>query len=94
MGAPIGNSNRATQYRLQKEIEAALKGESVSGSLEELRLILRAQAAKAKEGDPQALKELMDRWAGKPVATTELSGPDGSPGAQHADDCNTVPDKE
>ena len=77
MAAPIGNSNRATQYRLQREIEEALKGESASESLEELRLILRAQVEKAKDGDTQAFKELMDRWAGKAVASTEISGPDG-----------------
>lgn len=93
MGAPIGNTNRATQYRLQKEIETALKGESASEALEELRLILRAQVTKAKEGDTQAFKELMDRWAGKAVATTELSGPDGSPVALQAVDWNIVPAK-
>lgn len=77
MGAPIGNANRATQYRLQREIEEALKGESKSEALEELRLIIKAQVNKAKEGDTQAFKEIMDRWAGKAVAITELSGPDG-----------------
>lgn len=78
MGAPVGNSNRATQYRLQREIEEALKGDSASDNLIELRAIIRAQVNKAKEGDTQAFKEIMDRWAGKAVASTEISGPDGS----------------
>lgn len=79
MGAPVGNTNRATQYRLQREIETVFQGESTSENLEGLRSIIRAQFAKAQEGDTQAFKELMDRWAGKPVASTEISGPDGGP---------------
>lgn len=93
MAAPVGNTNRATQYRLQREIEAILRGESASDALEELRLLIRAQVNKAKEGDTQAFKEIMDRWAGKAVATTELSGPEGGPVPVQAIDWNIVPPK-
>ena len=79
MAAPVGNSNRATQYRLQWEIERVLRGESpevapdsVSESLVNLREMIVAQAEKAKGGDTQSFKELMDRWAGKPTQPMDV----------------------
>lgn len=93
MGAPAGNTNRATQYRLQREIEDALRGESKSESLDELRLILRAQVSKAKEGDTQAFRELMDRWAGRPAQALAVTGEDGGPVQLQAVEWNIVPPK-
>jgi hypothetical protein len=45
---------------------------------EALRRIAEALVAKAQEGDISAIKELGDRIDGKSIATTELSGVDGS----------------
>ena len=43
-----------------------------------LRNVTEALVAKAESGDVSAIKELGDRIDGKSVATTELTGADGS----------------
>ncbi len=43
------------------------------------RRVAEALILKAQEGDIAAIKEFADRVDGKSVATTEISGPDGSP---------------
>jgi len=43
-----------------------------------LRNVTEALVAKAESGDVSAIKEVFDRMDGKSVATTELTGPDGS----------------
>lgn len=79
MGAPVGNTNRATQHRLKYEIEKALRKRSATEELEALQALIDAQINKAAEGDLASFKELMDRWAGKAPQGLELTGEDGGP---------------
>jgi len=72
MGAPAGNTNRATQYRLRHTIEKVLRKRSASDELEALEKMIEAQAQKAEEGDLGAFKELMDRYAGRAAQSVEL----------------------
>jgi hypothetical protein len=50
----------------------------VQSDAERLRQIAEALIDKAASGDVSAIKELGDRIDGKSVATTELTGVDGS----------------
>lgn len=79
MAAPIGNSNRATQYRIKHTIEKVLRKRSASDELEALERLVEAQVLKAEEGDLQSFKEIMDRYAGKAPQGIELTGDDGGP---------------
>jgi len=56
----------------------ALRRAVVQSDAERLRMIAEALIDKAASGDVSAIKELGDRIDGKSVATTELTGVDGS----------------
>lgn len=79
MGAPVGNSNRATQYRIKHTIEKELRRRSATEELEALQALIGVQVDKAMEGDLASFKELMDRYAGKAPQGLELTGDDGGP---------------
>lgn len=94
MGAPVGNTNRATQYRVKRTIEKVLRARSASDELEALEQLIEAQVAKAAEGDLQSFKEIMDRYAGKAPQGVELTGADGEPVEFKAVDWNIVRPKD
>jgi hypothetical protein len=72
-GAPLGNQNgkkaRLFYDQLKKELaqEDAIK----------LRKIAQKLVEAAQEGQPWAVKEIMDRVDGKAIQVTEMSGLDG-----------------
>ena len=75
VGAPEGNQNSSKSNRLFAE---TIRRMVVQSEGEIARKVAEALISKAQEGDISAIKEFADRVDGKAVATTELSGPDGS----------------
>lgn len=73
VGAPLGNQNskksRLFYDQLRKELaqEDAIK----------LRRIAKKLVEAAEDGEPWAVKEIMDRVDGKAIQVTEMSGLDG-----------------
>ena len=70
-----GNNYSSKSNRLWAE---TLRRAVVQSDAERLRQIAEALIDKAASGDVSAIKELGDRIDGKSVATTELTGVDGS----------------
>jgi hypothetical protein len=79
MAAPEGNTNRATQYRIKRTLEAVLDRRSRAEGRDALEKACEAMLEKAEDGDVTAFREIADRLDGKPKQQTELSGPDGQP---------------
>jgi hypothetical protein len=75
-GAPLGNTNSSKSNRLFGD---TIRRMVVQSEGEIARKVAEALILKAQEGDIAAIKEFADRVDGKSVATTEISGPDGSP---------------
>ncbi len=72
-GAPVGNQNSKKGKLFYDALRVAL----VQEDRKKLRKITDKLVQAAEEGEPWAVKEIMDRMDGKPVNTTELSGADG-----------------
>jgi hypothetical protein len=72
-GAPIGNTNSKKGKLFYGELHKAL----IQEDRIKLRQIADKLVEKAIEGEPWAVKEIMDRVDGKSVQTTEVSGIDG-----------------
>jgi hypothetical protein len=70
-----GNTHSSKNNRLWAE---TLRRAVIQSDAERLRMIAEALIDKAASGDVSAIKELGDRLDGKAVATTELTGLDGS----------------
>ena len=70
-----GNAHSSKNNRLWAE---TLRRAVIQSDAERLRQIAEALIDKAASGDVSAIKELGDRIDGKSVATTELTGVDGS----------------
>ena len=70
-----GNNYSSKSNRLWAD---TLRRAVVQSDAERLRQIAEALIDKAASGDVSAIKELGDRLDGKAVATTELTGLDGS----------------
>jgi hypothetical protein len=80
MGAPEGNTNRATQYRIKRTFEKLFEeASSKREGMTRLEAACRAQIEKAEEGDLAAFKEVADRTEGKAPQSVELSGVEGGP---------------
>ncbi len=75
VGGQPGNTNSNKNNRLWAD---TIRRAVIQSDGERLRLIAEALLNKAAEGDISAIKELGDRIDGKSVATTELTGVDGS----------------
>ena len=73
-GAPEGNDNA----KKGKMFYDALRKILVQNDQLKLRKISEKLADAAEKGESWAIKEIMDRMDGKPVAVQELQGPDGS----------------
>ena len=74
-GAPVGNQNGKKGKLFYDALRIAL----VQEDKKKLRTITEKLVKSAENGEPWAIKEVMDRIDGKPVNTTELSGTDNTP---------------
>jgi len=74
-GGQPGNQNA----RKGKLFYDALRVALVQEDKKKLRTITEKLVKSAENGEPWAIKEVMDRIDGKPVNTTELSGTDNTP---------------
>jgi hypothetical protein len=74
VGAPIGNDNAKKGKLFYEQLRRVL----VQNDSLKLRQVSEKLVDAAIEGEPWAVKEIMDRMDGKPVAIQELQGPDGS----------------
>ena len=73
-GAPVGNDNAKKGKMFYDQLRKVL----VQNDQFKLRKISDQLVDMAIKGEAWAIKEVMDRMDGKPVAVQELSGPDGS----------------
>lgn len=73
-GAPIGNQNAAKSRMFYDKLRLVLTQEP-----NKLRKIAEELIKKAEEGEPWAIKELIDRVDGKPHQAMALENSDGSP---------------
>lgn len=74
VGAPEGNNNAGKGSQLSALLRAALN----SNDRLKMRLGVEKIADAFAEGERWAVEFVFDRFEGKAVAKTELSGPDGS----------------
>jgi hypothetical protein len=74
-GGQPGNQNARKGKLFYDAIRIAL----VQEDKKKLRTITEKLVKSAENGEPWAIKEVMDRIDGKPVNTTELSGTDNTP---------------
>jgi hypothetical protein len=72
-GAPKGNDNAKKGKLFYSELRKAL----VQQDQINLRRIADKLVEKAIDGEPWAVKEIMDRVDGKAIQATEISGADG-----------------
>lgn len=72
-GAPVGNQNGKKGKLFYDALRVAL----VQEDKKKLRKITEKLVEAAEEGEPWAVKEIMDRMDGKPVNTTELTNAEG-----------------
>jgi glycerol-3-phosphate cytidylyltransferase-like family protein len=73
-GAPIGNDNAKKGKLFYDQLRKVL----VQNDSLKLRLVSEKLVDAAIEGEPWAVKEIMDRMDGKAVAIQEIQGPDGT----------------
>jgi hypothetical protein len=73
-GAPVGNDNAKKGKMFYDQLRKVL----VQNDQFKLRKISDQLVDMAIKGEAWAIKEVMDRMDGKPVAIQELSGPDGA----------------
>jgi hypothetical protein len=73
-GAPLGNQNAARQRMFYDKLRLVLTQEP-----HRLRQIAEQLVKKAEEGEPWAIKELIDRVDGKAHQAVALENSDGTP---------------
>ena len=73
MGAPLGNINSAKGSLFQEKLRMILSQEP-----HRARAIAEVLISKAEEGEPWAIRELMDRIDGKAVQATTLEDASGN----------------
>lgn len=74
MGAPIGNINASKGVMFKDKLRLILTQEP-----HRLRAIADTLVRKAEEGEPWAVKEIMDRMDGKAHQAVSVENADGSP---------------
>jgi len=74
VGAPIGNDNAKKGKLFYDQLRKVL----VQNDQLKLRQVSEKLVDAAIEGEPWAVKEIMDRMDGKAVAIQEIQGPDGT----------------
>ena len=72
-GAPTGNQNGKKGKLFYDALRVAL----VQEDRKKLRNITEKLVKSAEDGEPWAVKEIMDRVDGKPIQSTEITGADG-----------------
>lgn len=72
-GAPVGNQNGKKGKLFYNQLRVAL----VQEDSRKLRTIAQKLVDAAEQGEPWAIKEVIDRVDGKAVQATEISGLDG-----------------
>jgi hypothetical protein len=72
-GAPLGNQNGKKGKLFYNQLRKVL----VQEDSRKLRTIAEKLVDAAEQGEPWAVKEIMDRVDGKSVQATEISGIDG-----------------
>jgi hypothetical protein len=72
-GAPVGNQNGKKGKLFYNQLRVAL----VQEDSRKLRTIAQKLVDAAEQGEPWAIKEVIDRVDGKAVQSTEISGLDG-----------------
>ena len=73
-GAPIGNDNAKKGKMFYDQLRKVL----VQNDSLKLRQVSEKLVDAAIEGEPWAVKEVIDRMDGKAVAIQEIQGPDGT----------------
>lgn len=73
-GAPEGNQNAKKGKLFYDQLRKVL----VQNDQARLRKITEKFVKAAEDGEPWAIKEIIDRMDGKPVQATEISGPEGA----------------
>lgn len=73
-GAPKGNENAKKGKLFYGELRKVL----VQNDALKLRMIAEKLVEAAEEGEPWAVKEIMDRMDGKPIQATSIENPDGT----------------
>jgi len=73
-GAPVGNQNSKKGKLFYNQLRVAL----VQEDSRKLRTIAQKLVDAAEQGEPWAIKEVIDRVDGKAVQATEISGADGN----------------
>ena len=73
-GAPLGNQNAARQRMFYDKLRLVLTQQP-----ERLRKIAEELVSKAEQGEPWAIKELIDRVDGKAHQAVALENSDGTP---------------
>ena len=71
-GAPLGNTNAAKGKMFYDQLRKI-----AVQNPERLRNVAETLFVAAESGEPWAVKELIDRFDGKPTQQTELTGADG-----------------
>ncbi len=79
MGAPLGNQNAVKGKRWTDAIDRALAKRSRREGIEALDELAEKLITLAEQGDLGALKELGDRFEGKPAQRVEMTGEGGGP---------------
>ena len=74
MGAPVGNMNASKGVMFKDKLRLILTQEP-----HRLRAIADTLVKKAEEGEPWAVKEIMDRMDGKAHQAVSVENADGSP---------------
>ena len=74
VGAPEGNDNAKKGKMFYDQLRKIL----VQNDQFKLRKISEKLAEAAEKGEAWAIKEIMDRMDGKPVAIQEVTGPNGA----------------
>ena len=72
-GAPLGNKNASKSRMFSDRLRMVLTQEP-----HRLRTIAEQLVSKAEEGEPWAIRELMDRLEGKAHQSTSLESADGT----------------
>jgi hypothetical protein len=72
-GAPVGNQNGKKGKLFYNQLRVAL----IQEDSRKLRMIAQKLVDAAEQGEPWAIKEVIDRVDGKAVQATEISGLDG-----------------
>ncbi len=79
MGAPLGNQNAIKGKRWASAIERALEKRSRADQIESLDALAEKLLVLCDAGDLGALKELGDRFDGRPAQALQLTGDKEAP---------------